>query len=183
MFRQQSAHQTVLRQLMRVVPEDPLNQLLHRTDVSSAMDSRVMRVPTHLEQEDLEPLLEFTPTWCLLEREGEDLYLVQGEDLLDWLKTRDSELEPGTEQAQPMEQEQDNEEASEEPVDLTQADIRRWSMAPVPLQATLRQALDTMHAQTVEAACVYERSRNTGKRLLHGVLTRESVEKFTLSRL
>ena len=185
MFRQQSAHQTVLRQLMRVVPEDPLNQLLHRTDVSSAMDSRVMRVPTHLEQEDLEPLLEFTPTWCLLEREGEDLYLVQGEDLLDWLKAKDSEAEPEPEPAQATdhEQEQVSDADSEEFVDLTQADIRRWSMAPVPLQATLRQAMDTMYAQTVEAACVYERGRSTGKRILHGVLTRESVEKFTLSRL
>ena len=87
-FHQHSAHQTVLRQLQRVVPDDPLNQLLHRTDVSSAMDNRVMRVPVLLEQQDLEPLLEFTPTWCLLSRDGEDLYLVQGSELLEWLRQR-----------------------------------------------------------------------------------------------
>jgi hypothetical protein len=162
-FRQRSAHQTVLRQLQRTVPEDPLNNLLHRTDVSSGMDTRVMRVPTALSPEDLEPLLEFTPTWCLLEREGEDLYLVQGHELLEWLKEQ-TPLEDGI-------------------IDLTDADIRRWSMAPVPVQATLRQAMDTMHGQTVEAACVYERSKSSGKRILHGVLTRESIEKFTLSRL
>jgi H+/Cl- antiporter ClcA len=162
-FRQRSAHQTVLRQLQRAVPEDPVNNLLHHTDVSSGMDTRVVRVPTALQPQDLEPLLEFTPTWCLLEREGEDLYLVQGHKLLDWLK----------------EQTPDEEGI----IDLTGADIRRWSMAPVPVQATLRQAMDTMHTQTVEAACVYERSKSSGKRILHGVLTRDSIEKFTLSRL
>ena len=162
-FRQQSAHQTVLRQLQRLVPDDPLNQLLHRTDVSSAMDSRVVRVPVLLAQEDLEPLLEFTPAWCLLCRESDDLYLVQGNELLEWLKGQDPTEEGAT--------------------DLTTSDIRRWTMVDVPLQATLRQSLDAMSSQTVEAVCVYERSRNTGKRILHGVLTRESIEKFTLSRL
>ena len=63
---QRSAHQTVLRQLQRVVPDDPLNQLLHRTDVTSTMDTRVVRVPSRLQPDDLEPLLEFTPTWCLI---------------------------------------------------------------------------------------------------------------------
>jgi H+/Cl- antiporter ClcA len=162
-FRQRSAHQTVLRQLLRVVPDDPLNQLLHRTDVSSAMDTRVVQVPVLLEQTDVEPLLEFTPAWCLLNREGEDLYLVQGGELLEWLATQPDPEDGAT--------------------DLTTADIRRWTMVAVPLQATLRQSLDAMHNQTVEAACVFERSRQTGKRILHGVLTRDGIEKFTLSRL
>ena len=163
LFNQRSAHQTVLRQLQRLVPEDPLNQLLDRSDVSSAMDSRVVRVPVLLQQQDLEPLLEFTPAWCLLNRDGDDLYLVQGKELLDWIKEQSI--------------------SEENPTDLTAAGIRRWSIVPVPLQATLRQSLDAMRNQTVEAACVYERGRNTGKRILHGVLTRESIEKFALSRL
>jgi H+/Cl- antiporter ClcA len=163
MFRQRSAHQTVLRQMQRVVPDDPLNQLLHRTDVSSVMDNRVVPVPAALQPQDLEPLLEFKPTWCLLEREEEDLYLVQGGELLEWLG--EQALDEGT------------------AIDLTQADIRRWTMTRVPLQASLRQAMDTLRAQTVEAAIVAERSKKTGKRILHGVLTRESIEKFTLARL
>ncbi len=162
LFRQRSAHQTVLRQLRRVVPDDPLNQLLHRTDVTATMDSRVVRVPVLLHADDLEPLLEFTPTWCLVERDGEDLYLVQGKDLLDWL--RDSLAEG-------------------EAADLAEAGIRRWTIAPVPLQATLRQAMDKIRSSTVEAVCVYERSRATGKPILHGVVTRESIERFSLERL
>jgi hypothetical protein len=163
MFRQRSAHQAVLRQMQRIVPDDPLNQLLHRTDVSSVMDNRVVPVPAALHPRDLEPLIEFKPTWCLLEREQEDLYLVQGIELLEWLGQQ-SMVEDAA-------------------IDLTQADIRRWTMTRVPLQASLRQAMDTLRAQTVEAAIVAERSKKTGKRILHGVLTRDSIEKFTLARL
>tara|TARA_R110001599_G_scaffold192503_1_gene387891 strand:+ start:7667 stop:9394 length:1728 start_codon:yes stop_codon:yes gene_type:complete len=161
-FRQRSAYEVVLRQLQRVVPSDPLNQLLHRTDVIATMDVRVVRVPILLDTDDLEPLLEFTPTWCLVERDGQDLYLVQGSELLQWLREA---------------------LADSESADLADATIRRWTIAPVPLQASLRQAMDTIRASTVEAVCVYERSRATGKRILHGVVTRESIEKFTLDRL
>ncbi|MCB1732958.1 MAG: chloride channel protein, partial [Halieaceae bacterium] len=162
LFGQRSAHQTVLRQLRRIVPDDPLNQLLHRTDVTATMDGRVVRVPVLLHADDLEPLLEFTPTWCLVERDGEDLYLVQGAELLEWLREALAEGETA---------------------DLAEAGIRRWTVAPVPVQATLRQAMDKIRSSVVEAVCVYERSRATGKPILHGVVTRESIEKFSLERL
>lgn len=159
LFGQRSAHQMALQQLERNVPDDPLNQLLHSTSVSSTMDSRVVRVPVLISADDIIQLLGAAPAWCLLERDDEDLYLVHGDELLEWLKS----------------------EEHEDPTDITQAGIRRWTITPVPLQATLRQAMDAMRTQTAEAVYVYERSHNTGKRLLHGVLTRESIEKFTLS--
>lgn len=182
-FHQRAAHQTLLRQLERVVPDDPLNQLLHRTDVTATMDPRVVRVPILLQPDDMEPLLEFTPTWCLITREGEDLYLVQGSELLEWLAES-----PGSKDgAEPVETKVkvDGEEAAggEGPTDLSQAPIRRWTIAPVPVQATLRQAMDTLRTRTAEAVCVYERSRATGKQILHGVVTHESIEKFSLARL
>jgi CIC family chloride channel protein len=161
-FHQRSAYDAVLRQLQRVVPSDPLSQLLHRTDVTATMDVRVVRVPILLATDDLEPLLEFTPTWCLVERDGQDLYLVRGDELLAWLRESLAE----------------NESA-----DLAEASFRRWTIAPVPLQASLRQAMDNIRENTVEAVCVYERSKATGKQILHGVVTRESIEKFTLDRL
>ena len=126
------------------------------------MDVRVVRVPILLDAEDLVPLLEFTPAWCLVERDGEDLYLVRGDELLAWLREALAESEAA---------------------DLSTATIRRWTIAPVPLQASLRQAMDTIRASTAEAVCVYERSRATGKQILHGVVTRESIEKFSLERL
>lgn len=159
LFGQPSAHQMALRQQQRSVPDDPLNQLLHRTSVSAGMDSRVVRVPVLIGADDIIQLLDAAPAWCLLEREGEDLYLVQGEELLDWLKSGERT----------------------DPTDITEAVIRRWTVAAVPLQATMRQAMDAMRTNTAEAVYVFERSHNTGKRLIHGVLTRESIEKFTFS--
>ncbi len=160
-FRQRSAHQTVLKQLRRLVPNDPLNQLLHRTDVSSTMEISVVKVTVKLNAASADPLLKATPTWCLVQRDTEALYLIRGSDLADWLK------------ANPM---------GEEPADLTEADIRRWSISDVPVQATLRQALDSMRSKTAEAACIYGRNAQ-GKQVLQGIVTRETIEKFSLAGL
>jgi CIC family chloride channel protein len=161
-FGQRSAHQAMLKQLQRIVPDDPLNQLLHRTSVSSTMDTRVVRVPLLFARADLEPLLESTPMWCMVERDGDDLYLVHGSELLEWLQR--TPFAEGT-------------------LDLSGAGIRRWSVSALPVQATLRQAMDTMHTRTTEAVCVYERSPNSGRQILHGVLTRESIEQHTLASM
>ncbi|MEP5566276.1 MAG: chloride channel protein [Halioglobus sp.] len=161
LFRQRSLHQTILRQMQRAVPDDPLNQLLHRTHVGSIMDTRTVRVPALLTLEDREPLLEFSPAWCLVGRDGKDLYLVRGQELLAWLA-----------------QYSDSEE-----VDITESDIRRWTLTSVPMQASLRQAMDSIGKDTAEAVCVYERSRSASQPILHGVITREGIEKFTLEKL
>ncbi len=160
-FRQRSAHQTVLKQLRRLVPNDPINQLLHRTDVSSSMEVSVVKVPVLLQYSAAEPLLMATPAWCLIERDAQPLYLVRGLDLSQWLTEN------------PM---------GEEATDLTEMSIRRWTVSEVPIQATLRQALDSMRSNTAEAACIYGRNAG-GKRVLQGIVTRETIEKFSLSGL
>ena len=55
-------------------------------------------------------------------------------------------------------------------------EIRRWTFAPAPMQATVRQAVGIMRTYTAEAVCIDERSPNTGKQILHGILTRETIE-------
>lgn len=160
-FRQRAAHQTVLRQLQRVVPDDPLNQLLHRTDVTSNMEVSVVKIPIELERGSVPALINATPAWCLVTREGEDLFLLRGQELAQWLGQHSAE---------------------EGPVNLSEADLRRWSIAPVPVQATLRQAMDRIKERTVEAVCVYGRSAG-GNRVLQGIVTRDSIERFTLSNL
>jgi H+/Cl- antiporter ClcA len=160
-FRQRSAHQTVLKQLRRLVPNDPINQLLHRTDVSSSMEVSVVKVPVLLQNTSAEPLLMATPAWCLVERDGEPLYLIKGLDLTQWLEEN------------PM---------GEDATDLTEISIRRWTISEVPIQATLRQALDSMRSTTAEAVCIYGRNAG-GKRVLQGIVTRETIETFSLSGL
>lgn len=160
-FRQRSAHQTVLKQLQRLVPDDPVNQLLHRTAVTSSLEVSVVKVSVNLDPARADLLAKATPGWCLIERDGEALYLVRGPDLVNWLAERDSDGDD---------------------LDLTQADIRRWTIAALPAQATLRQALDTMRAETVEAVWVYAGERGATP-VLQGIVTREAVEHFSLSKL
>ena len=137
-----------------------MNRLLHRTDVNATLDSNAMRVPVMFTETELMPLLEYTPSWCLVQRAGEALYLVSGTELREWLQDALAEAEDA---------------------DVTEAGIRRWSTAPVPPEATLQQALDTMRKHTAETVYVVETGSITGRPVLHGVVTRESIERFTLA--
>ncbi len=160
LFKHASAHQIVLRQLRRRVPEDPLNQLLHRTHVTRTMDTNVRRLPVTLDPSAAESLRHHSAHWCLVQRNDDSLYLLHGSDLSNWLQENVVETE----------------------LDLTDLPLRRWSITRIPVQASLRQAMDAMREHTAEAACVYGKG-NDGHPALLGVVTRETIEKFTLSRL
>ncbi|WOJ96887.1 chloride channel protein [Congregibacter brevis] len=165
-FRQRSAHRSVIRQLRRQLPNDPLNQLLHRTDVNAVIDGSVVVIAEQVKPAVAATLALQVPNWCLVSREGEDLFLVNGQDLMAWLseapKADDSD---GT-----------------EILSVTESSLRRWTIAVVPEQATLRQVLDILKARTVEAVCVYTRG-NRGERSLRGIVTRDRIERFTLDQL
>jgi H+/Cl- antiporter ClcA len=199
LFRQRAAHISVLRQLQRQLPGDPLNQLLHRTDVNSVLDSSVVII-----NEQVSPAVNATltlqiPNWCLISRDGEDLFLVRGGELIEWLEAdraraddpagdADSSPTAGigsghalnpTDGADSGDSGGDEERA---PPLVTESTLRRWTIAAVPEQATLRQALDILRARTVEAVCVYGRV-GRGKRVLRGIVTRDRIERFTLDRM
>lgn len=167
LFKQRSAHRAVLRQLQRRLPDDPLNQLLHRTHVDSVLDGSVVLVGEKLGPAVASSLAVQIPNWCLIHRDGEELFLVAGKELVDWLADtpdKQAEDEPDTLR------------------DVTEATLRRWSIAVLPEQATLRQALDILRTRTVEAVAVYSKDAR-GARTLRGVVTREHIERFTLDRL
>jgi H+/Cl- antiporter ClcA len=167
LFRQRAVHHALLRQLERAVPEDPLGQFLHRVDVTSGMNTSAVRVPAKISPEALRALAVQVPDWCVIHRDEEDLFLLRGEDLLAWEAGERPPLPP---------------EEGEDPalLDLTGADLRRWTITRVPEQATLRQAMDVLRRETVEAACVYGRLPS-GKRSLRGIVTRERIERYSLS--
>jgi CIC family chloride channel protein len=156
-FKQRSAHQTVLAHLSREIPEDPISLLLHQTNAVAAMEVGLRRIPAAPEEDTLLSLQNNAPNWCLLERDGETLYLVQGAEL----QQRLSERETGAICL------------------LTELDLRRWSVTSINERATLREALDTLRRETAEAVLVT--TRNT-KQVL-GVLTRDTIDQFYLRRL
>lgn len=164
-FKQRSAHRSVIRQLRRQLPDDPLNQLLHRTDVNAVIDGSVVVIAENVKPAVSATLALQVPNWCLVTREGEDLFLVNGKDLMSWLE------------------ETSGEDSDETPIhNVSESSLRRWTIAVVPEQATLRQVLDILKARTVEAVCVYTRGQK-GKRSLRGIVTRDRIERFTLDHL
>lgn len=173
LFRQRSVHESLMRQLERQLPSGPLDQFLHRTDVTLSMDTSVVQVPVRVSPTALRALTLQVPTWCLVHREDEDLFLLNGSDLLAWAE----QPREATESALPADEDEDEVE-----LDLAEVDIRRWTTTRLSEQATLREALDALKQGTVETACIYSRA-SRGKRNLRGVVTRERIEQFSLSRL
>lgn len=163
LFRQRSAQRSVLRQLQRQLPDDPLTQLLHRTDVNAVLDGSVVVIDELLKPAVSATLALQIPNWCLITRDGDDLFLVSGKELMQWLE----EI--------PFDETHSSRNVTESP-------LRRWTIAMVPEQATLRQALDILRTRTVEAVCVYSRGKRRAASL-RGIVTRDRIERFTLDRL
>lgn len=164
-FRQRSAHRSIIRQLRRMLPDDPLSQLLHRTDVNAVMEGSVIVVNDQLRPAVAKTLALQIPKWCLINRDGENLFLVGGSELMKWAE--DSYAAMADDDAT---------------LRVTESTLRRWTIAVVPEQATLRQVMDILHARTVEAVCVYTRA-GSGKRTLRGIVTRDRIESFTLGSM
>ncbi len=160
-FRQRSAHRSVLRQQQRQVPDDPFSQLLHRTDVNTVLDSSVVVIGDRVDRAVASTLALQVPNWCLIRRKGESLFLVRGQELVDWIE------------AEPQERTE---------LDVTESTLRRWTLREAPEQATLHQTLDILRRHTVEAVCVYTSPRRSSREL-RGVVTRDRIERFTLDRL
>jgi len=158
-FKQRSAHQTVLRHLQREIPEDPVSLMLHQTNVTAVMDRDIAILPHQLESAEEADSWESVASWCLLLREGEALYLVAGEELQATLA----------------------DEAASEPCDLTEKDLRRWSVATVAPRATLREALDKLRSETAEAIIVTERGF-PAETAIRGVITRDMIDQFYLRK-
>jgi H+/Cl- antiporter ClcA len=159
-FRLRAAHQTVLAHLKRNIPEDPVSLLLHQTSVQTAMERDVSRLAPVIDRDECAEIRQRPATWYLLHRGGEALYLIQGRVLSESLATLTGD---------------------EEEVVLTELDLRRWSVAGLSPRATLREALDTLRAKTVEAIII--ETRRTGQEpTIFGVITRETIDHFYLSK-
>jgi H+/Cl- antiporter ClcA len=159
-FRQRSAHQTILHYLQREIPEDTVSQLLHQTNVLPVMDRDVAALPHLLELPQATEDKPGFPRWCLLQREGESLYLVQGDELTTVLSEQEP---PGV-------------------CDLTELDLRRWSTATLPPRCTLREAMDTLRKQTVEAIVVTDPNAPP-ESSIRGIITRDIIEQFYLGKI
>ena len=155
LYRQQAAPQMVLKHLQFKVRENPLNQLLQSTSVTAVMDSSVRELAPTLDPASVDRLCDETPNWCLLD--GEDgLQLYTGDELAAALK---------------------NTEHSAEGVNLASLELPVRKLNQLPMQATLREALDLLEAAEQEAVYVSGQYQSIGI-TISGVVTLKHIERF-----
>lgn len=152
LFGKASAFVSVLEARGLRVEASPVLQALRRIGVASVMETRFSRHSRHIGRQQADSLLQKQPEWILIEGDGRPLALLRALDLALAL-----EREQGTE------------------FDLLEIPARRLQLAPLPLQATLHEALEQLERSGAEALYV-ERMTAPGIRPIYGILTREQVE-------
>ncbi len=156
LFRRESLFVTMLKSAGMDYEASPVVQALRREGVASVMSTRFARVPALITSAQARKALEKEPSWLLVGNEEAPGSLLRAVDLVRHLEAAAEADEIGE-------------------IELLKIPGQRLSVAPVNLQATLQEALDTLRDQSAEALYV-ERTTAPGIRRIYGILTPEMVE-------
>jgi len=148
----------------------PLAQWLDRSSVTEVMESQIVRLHYLVSIADAEPLLQKKPVWIVIDKENSPISLLPTSDLASHLNKLKAQTEI------------DNEATAisldpEDKINLLEIAAQRKDIAPIDLQATLREALDMLNVCGVEALYV-ERSGSTDHSNFYGIITRRAIENF-----
>lgn len=155
LFKQRSAHQTVLRHIKQLLPTDPVSLALQRTSVASAMQRDLTTSENLLSAQLARELLSASSQWFVI-AENQDLYLLSKQELA-------AGLEPALI------------DRDSEDIDILTVCHRAHSLAPLHIQATLREALDCMNENEVDA--LFVSGYISGPYPDHGLITRSDIER------
>lgn len=153
LFGKDSLFLSVLRANGLDYRANPVVELLRRSAVGSAMNTRFVRLEGTLSREEAEALAGEGPDWIIVDKDGAPAYLM-----------------PGIAVASHLSQSPDDQE-----IDLLEIPADRLELTPVHLQATLQEALDILRASGTDALYV-QRPIAPGIHHVYGVLTRGRIE-------
>jgi len=153
-FGQQSVFVTLLRARGLEYGDDPVSQSLRRVGVGAAMDRGVASLPARASRERVDAALAGKPRWVLVRDGGELAVLLAAKDF-----ARRAQEHPGVPE-----------------LELLGAPGTLRRAAPIALQATLKEALETMEARGVDALYI-ARQTVPGVERIFGVLTRADIER------
>ncbi len=153
LFGKDSLFLSVLRANGLDYRANPVVELLRRSAVGSAMNTRFVRIEGTLSREEAEALAGEGPDWIIVDKDGAPAYLM-----------------PGIAVASHLSQSPDDQE-----IDLLEIPADRLELTPVHLQATLQEALDILRASGTDALYV-QRPIAPGIHHVYGVLTRGRIE-------
>lgn len=155
-FKQRSATQTVFQHLKTVLRTDPVSLALQRTGVGSIMERRILATPQRIS----------TITAKALLKEAQDRHVVA----LISHPSEDGQFSYRWQEIEALLQASIDHEDPE--IDLFKIAPSVQPVAPLPIQATLREAIDVMNENNIH--CVYI----TGPRQEHGILTRAAIDRY-----
>jgi len=160
-FKQKSAHQTVLRHLDLGIRDSALSRLLHSTSVTRVMDYNVGSIDQHIDWEKAQSTIDNTLRWYVVSEDSKPLYLVKGQELIDELCKLGQ---------------------AEYPCPLNDLGISNLSLSYLPMQATLQEALDIIKDSNTEAVLITGQQSHHGP-AIRGVLNRADIEKHYHSNI
>jgi hypothetical protein len=153
-FAQQPVFVTLMRARGLDYRNDPILQSLRRVGVAAAMDHSVVALPRQARRAEIEAALARRPSWVLALGTDGPKALLPAMDL-----ARHSMENPDA-----------------EGFDLLELPAARLQVAPIPLAATLQEALDAMGASGAEALYV-ERPPGYDGAPGYAVVTRADVDR------
>jgi hypothetical protein len=154
LFRQQSIFLTLLKSRGLDYRSDPVAQSLRRVGVASILDRAFVRAERTLSRAEAQQLLKKEPRWVVVQEERKPVALMMSADLLRVLSSE-----------------------QQEQIDLLKIPANRIDSVQVTMRATLQQALELMDDKQVDAVYVGQ-TDSSGSTVVHGMITRQSIESF-----
>ena len=160
-FKQQSATQTMLAQLREVLRTDPLSLALQRSSVASLMSRKLTHLPQLISPDQADQLLELKPDTLVISDAQDQVHVIAWGDLHSGLETALIDCQSTH-------------------IDLLELAHLSVSAANLHIQATLREALDTMDQQQVDTVFVsgYIAGGYHGEHPEHGLLSRTDIQQY-----
>ncbi|MEJ2308554.1 MAG: chloride channel protein [Gammaproteobacteria bacterium] len=155
LFRKESLFITMLKASGMEYSASPVLQALRRMGVAGTMNKSYLRTAAVVDREAAISLLQEKPSWLIIDGEKAPRALLRAADLANYLEADDASR-PAT-------------------VDLMEIPGRRYDIAPIHLQATLQEALDTLNNSSADALYV-QRQTVPGIHRVYGILTRDMIE-------
>jgi H+/Cl- antiporter ClcA len=156
-FKQRSAHQTVIKHLKQFLPTDPISLALQRTSVATLMQRNIYKTSNIISSEQAQKLLDQPYQAYVIIDEQQNLYRVQRKNIATQLETLLAENH-------------------HQEISLLEHCSEHESMAELSIQATLREALATMNQFQVNA--VYISGYRSGPYPVYGIVTRQDITNY-----
>ncbi len=157
-FKLPSANNVIIESLQQTLRTDPLSLALQRTSVASVMSYDLTLLAPTINRFDAEALIENPPKWIVVEGDAYQRAVHRGDTFIFQLQRALAETEDSI------------------------IDVDQLSLSPIPassinLQATLKEALDTMDTDGTDLIYIAGRA-TVGAHQELGMLSRPDIEHY-----